>query len=63
VPASYAIEARVDGRWRELAAEQDGPIANGITNARWSPVHATAVRVRMRPQAARPVRVAELKLF
>jgi hypothetical protein len=63
VPASYAIEARVDGRWRKLAAEQDAPIANGITNASWSAVRATAVRVRMRPQAATPVRVAELKLF
>jgi hypothetical protein len=63
VPASYAIEAQVDGRWRMLAAEQEAPITNGITNARWSLVRATALRVRMRPQAVRPVRVAELKLF
>lgn len=62
-PTGYTIEAQVDGRWQKVTAEQDAPLANGITNARWKPLRATAVRVRMRPQAGKPVRVVELKLF
>ena len=62
-PGTFRLQAWIDGEWRNISGELDAPLANGITRARWKPLSTSRMRVFVRPQRGRAVRLVELKLF
>lgn len=63
-PRSYQVELWTGADWIIPAAlQQAAPASNGLTTARWRPVTASRIRVRVEPQAGRSVRLVELKAF
>ena len=63
-PSAYRIEVLQNGAWTEPKATVYGAaIANGVTQARWAPTLADAVRLVLRAAPGRAVRLVELKVF
>jgi hypothetical protein len=63
-PAAYRIEVRRNGAWVEPeGAVYAAAVANGVTEARWTPVSADAVRLVLKPAPGRAVRLVEFKVF
>lgn len=63
-PSAYRIEVLRNGAWSELkGAVYGAPVANGVTQARWAPATADALRVVLRAAPGRAVRLVELKVF
>ena len=63
-PGAYRIEVRRNGAWSEPeTAVYGAAVANGVTEARWTPLSADAVRVDLKPAPGRAVRLVELKVF
>lgn len=62
-PASYRIEAWVDGAWRPIAIPKGKPIANGITDVRWPSMRTDKVRLAFTQAKGKAVRLGEFKLF
>jgi len=63
VPNSYRIQVMTPAGWRDLPADMQAPVANGITNARWTEVRTQKVRVWFEQPAGSALRLVELKLF
>jgi hypothetical protein len=64
VPSQYRVQTAVNGSWIDMAGSSYGqPVANGITNAKWSSVATDKVRLRFSPTAGTKVRLVEFKLF
>ncbi|KUI54303.1 Beta-L-arabinobiosidase [Cytospora mali] len=73
-PASYFIEVLNDNggwanvstpsRWTNVSTSSaDEPVANGITNVKWTSLTTEAVRLVFVPQAGTQVRLVEFKVF
>ncbi|KAI3552899.1 hypothetical protein CABS01_06341 [Colletotrichum abscissum] len=63
VPASYKLQV-LSGEWTDVAdATYDAPLANGITNAKWTGVSTQSLRILVKPQDGKRVRLVELKVF
>ncbi|KAF6807162.1 hypothetical protein CSOJ01_08350 [Colletotrichum sojae] len=63
VPASYRVQV-LDGEWTDLAgASYDEPVANGITNVKWTGLSAESLRILFKPQEGKQVRLVEWKVF
>jgi hypothetical protein len=64
VPLQYRVQTVMNGSWIDVAGSSYGqPVANGITNAKWSTVATDKVRLRFNPTAGTKVRLVEFKLF
>lgn len=63
VPESYSIQSLQNGKWQDVNLTGDRPVSNGITNARWSAIETTKIRLSMRQPINRATRLAEFKLF
>ncbi|KAK2755607.1 six-hairpin glycosidase [Colletotrichum kahawae] len=63
VPASYKLQI-LSGEWTDVAdATYDEPLANGITNVKWTGVSTESVRILVTPKEGKKVRLVELKVF
>ncbi|QYE33624.1 glycogen debranching protein (plasmid) [Polymorphobacter sp. PAMC 29334] len=63
-PASYRLEFWRGGAWRAIPLiAGTTPLANGVTSIRWPALQTSQVRVVLRPQSGKQVRLVELKLF
>ncbi|EQB52649.1 hypothetical protein CGLO_07714 [Colletotrichum gloeosporioides Cg-14] len=63
VPASYKLQV-LSGEWTDVAdATYDEPLANGITNVKWTGVSTESVRILVTPKEGKKVRLVELKVF
>ncbi|KAJ0381928.1 hypothetical protein COL922a_013567 [Colletotrichum nupharicola] len=63
VPASYKLQV-LSGEWTDVAdATYDAPLANGITNVKWTGVSTESVRILETPKEGKKVRLVELKVF
>ncbi|KAI8244640.1 Beta-L-arabinobiosidase [Colletotrichum sp. SAR 10_96] len=63
VPASYKLQV-LSGEWTDVAdATYDAPLANGITNVKWTGVSTESVRILVTPKEGKKVRLVELKVF
>ncbi len=62
-PRAYRMQAWVDGQWRDLPAQADAPLANGITHARWPALTTSKVRVMFDLTPNRAMRLVEAKLY
>jgi hypothetical protein len=63
VPTAYRLQAMTPAGWRDLPAQREAPLANGITNARWPAVRSNQVRVVFDQPQGMATRLVELKLF
>ncbi|GKT41223.1 beta-L-arabinobiosidase [Colletotrichum spaethianum] len=63
VPISYKLQV-LSGKWTDVAdATYEEPLANGITNVKWTGVSTESVRILVTPQEGKRVRLVELKIF
>jgi hypothetical protein len=62
-PVSYRFQVLTLTGWRDLRAQAEPPLANGVTNAHWTPVRADKFRVVFDQRPGFAVRLVELKLF
>ncbi len=62
-PSAYRFQTMTPNGWRDLPANMEQPLANGITNARWTPVQSSKLKLLIRQPAGFAVRLVELKLF
>lgn len=62
-PRAYRLQAMTTQGWRDLPAQADPALANGVIHARWAAVETSAVRVLLDQPAGRATRLVELKLF
>ncbi|KAJ3956405.1 hypothetical protein N0V92_007038 [Colletotrichum tropicale] len=63
VPASYKLQV-LSGEWTDVPdATYDAPLANGITNVKWTGVSTESVRILVTPKEGKKVRLVELKVF
>ncbi|TKW52622.1 hypothetical protein CTA1_12553 [Colletotrichum tanaceti] len=63
VPASYKLQV-LSGEWTDVPnAAYDKPLANGITNVKWTAGSTESLRILVTPQKGKRVRLVELKVF
>ncbi len=62
-PSRYRLQAKVDGRWQDIATPKGAPVANGVTDVRWPARSVREVRVAFTQQPGKAVRLGEFKLF
>lgn len=64
VPTSYKIQAANGDSWVAVSeAQYANSVANGITEASWSEVNSSKVRIIFTPKDGQKVRLVEFKLF
>ena len=62
-PAAYRLQTMTAGGWRDLPAQADAPLPNGVTHARFDAVRTDKVRVLIDQRPSFATRLVELKLF
>lgn len=62
-PSEYRLQMPWQGGWRDIRAKAQAPLANGITEAAWNEIVTDRVRLIVRQQGGKRMRLAEIKLF
>jgi hypothetical protein len=64
VPSEYRIQTNKNNAWVDMTGAAYGvPVANGITNAKWTAATGSKIRLVFKPKVGKKVRLVEFKLF
>lgn len=63
-PAKYRVQVGSGSTWTDVAgAQYDSPLANGITNAKWTTASTSLIRLVFTPKQGLKTRLVEFKVF
>lgn len=63
VPSAYALQRWDGASWVSITAQQDAPLANGITYASWTALSTSRIRVTLTQPSGKRIRLAEFKVY